>query len=81
MYWQSKDELLDSVYNPLDSVSETRANEVWRTLLHKTSLSSVSTLLLGKRVSPWSSVLQWTDNRNAGDGAVRLSMFHVKQSH
>ena len=35
-------------YNPLDSVSETRANEVWRTLLHKTSLSSVSTLLLGE---------------------------------
>ena len=32
--------------NLLDSISETRANEVRRTLLHKTSLSSLNTVLL-----------------------------------
>ena len=33
--------------NLLDSISETRANEVRRTLLHKTSLSSVNTFYWG----------------------------------
>ena len=38
--------------NLLDSVSETGANEVRRTLLHKTSLSSVNTLFLGEASFP-----------------------------
>ena len=38
--------------NLLASISETRANEVRRTLLHKTSLSSVNTLLLGEASLP-----------------------------